>query len=256
MAALGERVIQAGDGISEFEWQASPQLAALPQASWQDWAAPEGRVFVVAPHPDDEVLAAGGLMAQLAAAGHDVQVVAVTDGGASHPGSRLWPQARLLEQRPRESGAALRCLGVRSACLRLHLPDGAIAVHRATLVRRLCQLFAPGDRVVTTWRWDGHPDHEETAQAVAEAAARRHVRLFEAPVWAWHWCLPSDERWPWSRARRLPLDLATRERKQRAVQAHASQLHPDPSTGRGPVLRPSIVARAARPFEVFFAHDG
>ena len=252
MDALGERVIQAGDGTPEWLWTRSETVAALPVRSWANWIGAASRVFVVAPHPDDEILAAGGLMAQLAAVGWPLRVVAVTDGGASHPGSRLWPPARLLEQRPRESRAALRWLGVGQECLRLGLPDGAVHRHRDALVRRLLTLLAPGDLAITTWRLDGHPDHEATGAAVAEAAARRGARLLEAPVWAWHWASPTDARWPWGRARRVVLDAAVCARKLRALQAHASQLQGDPSTGRGAVLRASIVERAARPFEVFF----
>src|SRR4051794_22211009 len=39
-----------------------------------------GRTLVIAPHPDDEVLGAGGTIARLAAAGGDVYVAVVTEG--------------------------------------------------------------------------------------------------------------------------------------------------------------------------------
>ncbi|NNC52551.1 MAG: PIG-L family deacetylase, partial [Erythrobacter sp.] len=39
-----------------------------------------GRVLVVAPHPDDEVLGCGGTMARLAAEGHAVHVLVATRG--------------------------------------------------------------------------------------------------------------------------------------------------------------------------------
>ncbi len=39
-----------------------------------------GRTLVIAPHPDDEVLGAGGTMARLAAQGSDVFVAVVTEG--------------------------------------------------------------------------------------------------------------------------------------------------------------------------------
>ena len=38
------------------------------------------RALILAPHPDDEVLGAGGVIARLAAAGHDVRVAIVTCG--------------------------------------------------------------------------------------------------------------------------------------------------------------------------------
>ncbi|RVP23300.1 PIG-L deacetylase family protein, partial [Sinorhizobium meliloti] len=39
-----------------------------------------GRTLVVAPHPDDEVLGAGGTIARLAAEGEEVFVAVVTEG--------------------------------------------------------------------------------------------------------------------------------------------------------------------------------
>src|SRR5690606_16204888 len=48
---------------------------------------PARRITVIAPHPDDESLGCGGLIAALAADGRAVQVVFVTDGAGSHPNS-------------------------------------------------------------------------------------------------------------------------------------------------------------------------
>ena len=42
------------------------------------------KILVVAPHPDDESLGCGGLIAKLAASGSAFCVLFVTDGGASH----------------------------------------------------------------------------------------------------------------------------------------------------------------------------
>ena len=62
-------------------------------------AAGLGRVVVIAPHPDDEVLGAGATTATLALQGARVVVIAVTDGEASNP-SRV---EELREIRPGES---------------------------------------------------------------------------------------------------------------------------------------------------------
>jgi LmbE family N-acetylglucosaminyl deacetylase len=106
--------------------------------------------------------------------------------------------------------------------------------------------------VFTTWRQDGHPDHEATGEACALAAASTGARLVEVPVWGWHWSRPGDARMPWQRAFRLPLSEEAVRRKRMAVKAFTSQLRRDASTGSGPVLRATTVQRAARPFEVVF----
>jgi hypothetical protein len=49
----------------------------------------ETRLLVVAPHPDDEVLGAGGLMQQVHEAGGTVRVVYLTNGDGYRDGVRL-----------------------------------------------------------------------------------------------------------------------------------------------------------------------
>ena len=251
MDAVARRVIR-GDGTTEAEWSRWPGLARLPAIAPDELVPAHTRAVVVAPHPDDEVLSVGGLLAQLAECGRRVEVIAVTDGTASHRGSTEWPVERLARTRPRESLKALQCLGLAVEPIRLGLPDGGLKALRAMLAARLVSLLRPGDVVFTTWRQDGHPDHEATGEACALAAASTGARLAEVPVWGWHWSRPGDMRMPWSHAFRLPLNEDAVRRKRAAVNAFTSQLRRDASTGSGPVLRATTVQRAARPFEVIF----
>lgn len=256
MARADDRLIRDGEGTPEAEWLAWPGLARLPAVALHDLVPAGCRAVVVAPHPDDEVLAVGGLLAQLARHGRRCCIVAVTDGDASHRGSTLWPRERLVRERPLESRRALQRLGLsreHHEMLRLALPDGGVSKHGDALTGTLQALLRPRDVLFTTWRMDGHPDHEATGHAAAVAAARIGARFVEVPVWAWHWATPGDVRLPWLRARRLPLDASTVDRKCAAIQAYASQLEPDPDNGRAAVLRGSTVERCGRPFEVFFA---
>ena len=101
-----------GQGTPLHHWQASTQLAQLAHISVAQ-LVPEGcRAVVIAPHPDDEVLSCGGLLQGLATLGRPVQLISVTDGSASHPGSRRWPVERLSVVRPQESAQALHRLGL------------------------------------------------------------------------------------------------------------------------------------------------
>ena len=54
----------------------------------------DGGLVVIAPHPDDESLACGGLIAEAHAEGRPVRVVIVSDGTGSHPASKTYPRAR------------------------------------------------------------------------------------------------------------------------------------------------------------------
>lgn len=252
MDAVNDRAIE-GLGTTEAHWLGWHGLANLPVTTVDELAPPGRRAVVVAPHPDDEVLAAGGLIALLAHAGRTPLLIAVTDGTASHAGSTEWPADRLAQERPRETDAALRRLGMHGGLpIRLGFPDGGLQAQRHRLADTMHALLRPDDVVFTTWRLDGHPDHEATGDACAVATQRCGAKLIEIPVWAWHWASPADPRLPWGRARRLSLDDATAQRKQAAVQCFRSQLLPDASTGCGPILRATTVQRASRPFEMMF----
>jgi len=250
-AATGREI--RGPGTDELRWQSWDGLRRLPQASAGELVPAGSRALVLAPHPDDELLGCGGLIRQLVALRREVIVLAVTDGAASHPHSTLWPAARLARERPRESLRALRRLGAGSVRVeRLGLDDGRIGEQAQRLDAALDRIVLGTDVLVSTWRLDGHPDHEASGRAAAQAAARHGAALLEMPVWMWHWAAAGDTRVPWERACRLGLDDDSHAAKCAAVEAYRSQLSPDPTTGSGPVVAPGALARLMRREEVYF----
>lgn len=231
------------------------------EADWRGWAAPAAwpsldlggvtRAVVLAPHPDDEVLGAGGLMAMLARRGTPVVVVAVTDGESSHPLSRH--TTGLAARRTDESLDALTTLGVdRSGRLRLRVPDGAVTADESRVADEVAALLRPGDTCLATWREDGHPDHEATGRAASAACERTGAHLLEYPVWAWHWAQPDDARVPWTTAARLDLPPDVAAAKRRAMACFVSQLQPlGDAPGDAAILPPHVLARFSRGWETF-----
>ena len=235
-----------GTGTPESVWL--PRLPALAPLLLDP---PPTRVLVVAPHPDDEVLGVGGLLALLQAAGSQVELVAVTDGEASNPGGSIAPSA-LAVLRQAETAAALEHLGVRPPGRHLHLPDGGGALLEQPVVAALVDVLDPDTWLLGPWSRDGHPDHEAVGRACETAAARAGARLLAFPVWAWHWAGPGDL--PWQRALRIDLPEAVVLAKARAVAEFATQVAPQgPLPEDAPVLPPYVLARFARPCEVVFA---
>jgi LmbE family N-acetylglucosaminyl deacetylase len=245
------RVI-AGGGTAECEWRQWLLSSDIPRRAFTDLVSPCTRLVVVAPHPDDELLACGGLLAkQLAGAGRAL-VIGVTDGEASHAGAADWDATQLARSRGVERVQGLRHLAGRQVdIIRLRLPDGQVIQHADKLYRTLMCLLQPSDVVVSTWRLDGHPDHEITGWSAARACLLVGCQLLEAPVWMWHWASPEDVRVPWHRLVAMPLSSWAMNRKQHAVTAHTTQLQ-DRGAGLGAVLGPAIVERAARDTEYFF----
>jgi LmbE family N-acetylglucosaminyl deacetylase len=250
--ALENRRIE-GAGTSADAWRADAALMAVPTIDCTQLLGQARRVVIVAPHPDDEVLACGGLLQQLAALGMPVMVVAVTDGEASHPGSTTWTRTRLQDVRPDETMAALAVLGLDEVPVtRLELPDGGVAPREQELAQALAGLVDGGDLVLTTWRHDGHPDHEATARACATVAGACGATLVEAPIWGWHWSRPGDAAMPLDRARRLILDDATLARKRAALDCFESQLVTDAASGHDAILTRNTLERLLNSFEMYF----
>lgn len=244
---MNDRVIE-GSGTAESNWLGWLATQNVPRVSVDAVCTANRRLVVVAPHPDDEILACGGLLALCARRRLPVLVVAITDGEASHGTANQCARARLGQQRRHERCAGLMQLGIDPQCVvRLKIPDGLASRHTDLVYSQLEGLLRSGDLVVTTWVLDGHPDHE----AAAQVALRTGCNLLQAPVWMWHWAEPDDARIPWVDLVALDLTDEAVDAKQKALARHHSQLSAR-GTGSGPVLVTSIVQRAARRQEYFF----
>jgi len=226
-------------GTVESTWHAWPALAGLPHTGVANWTS----AVVIAAHPDDEVLGAGGTMALLAAAGARLRLVSVTDGELSHRGQ---DRAGLARRRAAETAAALRVLGAQDTeVIRLRLPDSGLAWREDEITARLRELAAGFDACLAPWPGDAHADHE----AVGRAARRARGETLGYPIWMWHWARPGDRRVPWHRAAAVRLPPAIAAAKQAAIRCFASQLEDQGPLGP-PVLTPGMVAHFTRAQEV------
>lgn len=177
------------------------------------------RVLVVAPHPDDEAIGAYGLMRRLGRAGARIDVLVVSDGGASHPESRQWPRVRLARERRRETQRAMRSLAIPPSRIRfLGLPDGRLEADAALLGSRLARAMsrrAVPDLVVGPVAEDAHADHRAVAQVLARLP-RRGARRLGYRVW------PQGSTRP-RHGFVLPLDDLALRAKRRAIRSYRTQ---------------------------------
>jgi LmbE family N-acetylglucosaminyl deacetylase len=215
-----------------------------------------GGVLAVIPHPDDESLAMGRLLAAARRAGRSLGVLLVTDGGASHRTSRL-PRDRLARLRLRELREALRHLGGVDAFAALAHPDGAAPGEPDAGDLRAAEVVARvvgAGVVLTCWGRDPHVDHAATAAMAATLA--RHLGLpapVEAPVWG---RFTEAEPGPGRRLVRLR-DEAHGAVKARAVAAHRSQMTPlVPGDPEGFVMAPETRAHFLEAPELFLLPEG
>jgi LmbE family N-acetylglucosaminyl deacetylase len=214
-------------------------------------------VLVLAPHPDDESLGCGGLLAACQEYGLDAYVMVLTDGCGSHPRSREYPPARLATTRASEARSAIRALGLDDDRIEfLGLPDGHAPTRGArfdavvSCVAAYARARGIGT-VCTTWLHDPHPDHQAAYYIGQRVAWQIGARSLYYPVWGW--TVPPDAWLPATPVFGACLDIARQlAAKRRAIACHRSQytdlIRDDPSAFR---LSPAVLALFDRPFEVF-----
>lgn len=244
-------MIRAGDALRAME--------ALPFGTLDD-VAQGGPVLILAPHPDDESLGCGGLIAALCRAGTPPAVLILTDGTGSHPGSRAYPPARLAALRKREARTAVGLLGLPPDRIGFAgqrdtaAPTSGPAFEAAVSdIAELCRARGIGT-LLAPWRHDPHCDHEAAhlqARAVAGSLGVRHLSY---PVWGW--TLPEDWPLPAGPAG-IRLDIAADlPVKLRAIQAHQSQygslITDDPA---GFSLPAHLLRVFERPYETFLHQE-
>lgn len=167
-------------------------------------------VLVLAPHPDDETVACGGLIALLADRGCRVHVVVVSDGAST--AGRYGP-GELRRRRRAETEAAVQVLGAAEVTFLDH-PDGGLADRQEQVTADLQRLLGSErpQAVVVPWVGDGHPDHRAVAEALAAA------ELGSTDVWC-------AETWTPLPATHLVDITAVLDRKREAIACHTTAQH-------------------------------
>ena len=231
-------------------------MRALPVSTVDAEFAP-GPILVLAPHPDDESLGCGGLIAAAHASGRAVFVLVLTDGTGSHPGSVAYPAARLRQLREAESreaagklglpGQNVRFLGLRDA----NAPQSGEAAETAAQAVAEHARACKAATILTTWRHDPHCDHLAASLIGARAADLSGAELFEYPVWGW--TLPGRRLLEAGPVAGFRLDVSAHlPEKRRAIECHRSQLGQvitdDPA---GFVLEARFVALFTGAYEIF-----
>lgn len=218
-----------------------PEWTRLLESA-QPWLPPLTPTVILAPHPDDETLAAGGLIAMLREHGVEVSTVAVTDGENCYPG-----EAGLGPLRKVEQTRALARLGVAPERIhRLRLTDSGVAADEDDLVVALDTLLRDTGHIVAPWPHDFHPDHESTGRAAQVIARRYGIPLTWYFFWTWHRGTPALlQDLP---LRRLSLTADQQLAKREALLFHQSQLQ---HSSGSPILPEDLLEPAWRSYEVF-----
>jgi LmbE family N-acetylglucosaminyl deacetylase len=228
----------------------------LPIASMHEIIG-DGTCLILAPHPDDETLGCGGLIATCCARSRPPLVAILTDGRGSHSNSQSYPASKLIALREAEATEAVNILGLPiERLIFLREPDTK-APHAGqdfeTIVDRLAD-YVRGfgcSTILAPWRHDPHCDHQAASRIACETARVAGIRALAYPVWGWtistKLVIDATEPQGWR------LDVTPHlSAKRHAIAAHASQfgrcVTDDPT---GFVLPESLLQALAKPWETF-----
>ncbi|MCS3893386.1 LmbE family N-acetylglucosaminyl deacetylase [Bradyrhizobium japonicum USDA 38] len=233
------------------------RVKGLPITGWRELT--RGEPFaVLSPHPDDESLGAGGLIAQARHHAQNLSIILLTDGSQSHPNSKTYPRDRLIATRRSELAEAAGILGVPlNRLFELGLHDTAAPSEGPDFehsVDRVSTILASIDArtLFVTWEHDPHCDHQAAAR-LAQKLRRRDpaLTLWSYPVWGWHLSPSHMVSAPAPKGFRLAIEDVLPQ-KRAAIAAHTSQMtdliddDPDGFRFTNETLEPFL-----RPFEYY-----
>ncbi len=191
-------------------------------------------VLVVGPHPDDQELGAGGLIALLARQGHRVTILDLTNGEPTPYGD---PETRAKEAEAARRALSLGVAGGGVQRIRLTMPNRQVQHtienrHAVAGVIRAVQ----ADVLLCPYFEDAHPDHLAATRIVEDA--RFDAKLTKVTMPGDQGQPPKYPRWLWyyyaSHLRAVPhpsfvIDISsTMDAKIAAVRAYESQFAKNP----------------------------
>jgi glycosyltransferase involved in cell wall biosynthesis/LmbE family N-acetylglucosaminyl deacetylase len=132
-----------------------------------------GTALVLSPHPDDETIGCGLLLAQMARRGHSTSVALATDGGGGWYSATPRPTPDgIVEIRNGEWHRALDALDVpKESRFEFGFADGTLCDHEGEVAGRIGDLLLSlsPSQVFVTKPYDPHPDHQTLARATRRA---------------------------------------------------------------------------------------
>ena len=209
--------------------------------------AEAGKVAVLAPHPDDDVIGCGGTLHKHRLAGDPVTVIYLTDGARGDDVDGP-PSTELAATRRKEAEEAAGLLGIENLVF-LGYPDGELSAVKGAAERLAGELEAAGpEAVFLPFLLDEHPDHVATDRIFAAALRRwgEGVTVYAYEVWT-----------PLAPNRLVDIS-AVAAVKEEAIRRHASQMrnvdYAEPTLGLNR-FRSIAIASGRGLFEAFFMMD-
>lgn len=140
-----------------------------------------GKLLVVAPHFDDDVIPCGGTLLLHKRIGSDIGVVFLSDSGGPSPDEGHRRKITAMRKREAESSAA--AIGYEILAMLDHR-DGFLGATEKVISARLIEIVAQWEpnQILCPFPTDAHEDHQAAAAAVARALSQLK---FDGTIWAY-----------------------------------------------------------------------
>lgn len=224
----------------------------------------QGKIVIIAPHMDDEVLACGGMIAQFPDK-HCLYCIYVTDGSRSPMPLYPWQGKVTLDLsvvRKQEAKNAMSVLGIPEENLFfLGLPDMKLRHHKQELTERLkeCLEKTNPTLVLVPFRYDRHPDHITINHVISNLknSGNFAFELIEYFVYyRWRLLPGKDVRKFVHSDHLIEIDILPQAfLKKRALQAYLSQTTQFFPWQDRPILQEERVEEVSRSAELFLRYN-
>lgn len=219
-----------------------------------------GKILILVPHMDDEILACGGTIAQLANK-EIIYVIFITDGRGK-PFHKGMSEVDLNEIRTNESKAALNILGLNEKNIKfLNFPDGHLKDNFNSLVSKLHVIIndTRPDYVFIPFRYDWHPDHITLNRASTSVYANLNFKITPVEYFVytkWHLLKKKDIRKYINPDLLISIDIsAVKDLKRQALDCFKSQITNYFENQTRPVLKNELLEKNCNSPEIFLETD-
>ena len=208
-------------------------------------------IVIIAPHPDDEVLACSGLIEQCLSSKKNVSVIILTQGERTH--SECCSEKETIINRSKLTINALAILHLPIQNLyRLKFPDGGVSAQceETKELYRLLNVIKP-DTIFIPHPFDRWSDHIEAGNLIKEFYQEETgILIYEYCVWFWYW-FHNTPKLKWKNSFILKMGEDERRLKCRAIDAYVAPLATCGKPWSG--LLPTVLIHACKWYkELFF----
>ncbi|MBD3195765.1 MAG: hypothetical protein GF317_11955 [Candidatus Lokiarchaeota archaeon] len=188
------------------------------------------KIVVFAPHPDDELIGAGGSILKWMEEGHNIHIIYVSDGRAAYTYEKKMGRLILTEQtqisedelagiRMREINEVIKFLEIPLENIsKFELPDQQVSEYIDLGVEKSKEIIKDADRLVIPSNNNPHTDHQATFTIATKAAKELELSDIEFYVYSIYVSVKAPKE------KRVKVDTANyREKVYRALLLYDSQ---------------------------------